>query len=55
MEKIYTCANGVIIVTLPETCDREHLKKVTEEFLRKVIVGGKYNGNNDTSRNFTEK
>lgn len=37
MEKIYKCKNGTIFVTLPETCDREKLKKVTEGYLKKVI------------------
>ena len=52
MEKTYRFKNGVIIVTLPESCDREKLKKVTEEFLKKVISEGKKNGNSDTSGNF---
>ena len=37
MEKIYKYKNGTIFVTLPESCDREKLKKITEEFLKKVI------------------
>lgn len=37
MNRIYKCKNGVIHVELPETCDRDKLKKVTEEFLKKVI------------------
>lgn len=41
MEKIYKCKNGTIYVTIPETSDREKLRKVTEEFLKKVINGGK--------------
>lgn len=41
MEKIYKYKNGVIHVFTPEKCDREQLMKVTEEFLKKVIAGGK--------------
>ena len=36
----YEYENDTIYVTLPETCDREKLRKVTEEFLNKVIYGG---------------
>lgn len=50
MQRIYKCKNGVIYVTLPESCDREKLIKATEEFLRKAI-GGKNSGNSNTSRN----
>lgn len=49
MEKTYKCKNGTIYVTVPKTCDREELRKVTEEFLKKVINGGKKNGNSYTS------
>ena len=52
MEKIYECKNGTIHVTIPETCDREKLRKVTEEFLKKVMYGGKENGNSNSSSNF---
>ena len=55
MEKIYKTKNGIIYVTIPETCDREKLRKVTEEFLKKVISEGKKYGDSDTSRNFREK
>ena len=55
MERIYEYENGTIYVTLPESCDREKLRRVTEEFLKKVIYGGKKNGNSDSSRNFREK
>ena len=51
MEKIYECENGSIYVTLPETCDREKLRKVTEEFLKKVMYGGTNNGNSNTRKN----
>ena len=55
MEKIYECQNGTIYVTVPESCDREKLKRITEDFLKKVIYGGKNNGNSNSSRNFREK
>ena len=55
MEKAYKRKNGTIFVTLPESCDREKLKQVTEEFLKKVISGGKKNGNTDTSGNFKQE
>ena len=51
MEKTYKSKNGTICVTLPETCDREKLKQLTEDFLKKVINGGKKNGDSDTSTN----
>ena len=41
MEKIYEYKNGTIYVTIPETCDRDELRRVTEDFLKKVINGGK--------------
>ena len=49
MERIYKCKNGIIVVTLPKSCDREELKKLTENFLKKAISGGKKNGNSYTS------
>ena len=52
MEKKYEYENGTIYVTIPEQCDREKLRKVTEEFLKKVIYGGRKNGNSDTRTNF---
>lgn len=52
MEKTYKYKNGTILVTLPESCDREKLKEVTELFLKKVISEGKKNGNSDTRRDF---
>ena len=48
MEKTYKFKNGTIVVTLPESCDREKLRKVTEEFLKKVMYGGINNVNNNT-------
>ena len=50
MERIYERKNGTIIVMLPESCDREKLKKVTEDFLKKVVSGGTHNGNSNKSR-----
>jgi hypothetical protein len=41
MEKKYEYENGTIYVTIPKTCDRDKLRKVTEDFLKKVINGGK--------------
>ena len=55
MEKTYKFENGTIVVTLPETCDREELRKVTEEFLKRVINGGRQHGNSNQSRNFRKK
>lgn len=55
MKRIYEYKNGTIYVTLPESCDREKLQRVTEEFLKKVMYGGKRNGNGNSSRNFREK
>jgi hypothetical protein len=48
MQRTYKCKNGTIIVTLPESCDREKLKKVTEDFLKKVLKGGTTNVNSNT-------
>lgn len=55
MEKAYIFRNGQIDVMLPETCDRERLKKVTEEFLKKVIAGGNNNGYSNTTRNLAKE
>jgi hypothetical protein len=55
MDRTYKYKNGTIYVTLPKSCDREALKKVTEEFLKKVISEGKKNGYSNTSGNFREK
>ena len=55
MEKIYKYENGTIYVTTPESCDRENLRKVTEDFLKKVIYGGVTHGNSNTRANFREK
>ena len=55
MEKKYKCKNGTILVTLPESCDREKLRRVTEDFLKKVISGGKNNGHSNTRNNLRKK
>jgi hypothetical protein len=48
MERTYEYKNGTIYVTIPETCDREKLRRVTEEFLKKVIYGRDENDNCNT-------
>lgn len=55
MQRVYEYEKGTIYVTLPESCDREKLRKVTEEFLKKVISGGKKHGNANPSGDFREK
>ena len=55
MERVYKSQNGVIYVELPEESDREKLRKVTEDFLKKVLNGGSTNEHSNTSRNFREK
>ena len=55
MEKVYKSQNGIIYVELPESCDREKLRKVTEEFLRKAMREGANHEHINTSRNFREK
>ena len=55
MKRVFECKNGTIYVEIPESCDREKLKKATEDFLRKVISGRTQHGNSNTSRNFREK
>ena len=55
MEKIYECKNGTIYVTIPESCDRETLRKVTEDFLKKVINGGVKIGNNNPRKNIRKQ
>ena len=55
MKKIYRNQNGVIYVELPESSDREKLRKVTEEFLIKVLIGGSKHEYINTSKNFREE
>lgn len=55
MEKIYKYDNATIYILGLDSYNRESLKKATEVFLRKVISGGKKNGDSNTSRDFREK
>ena len=55
MDKTYKCKNGTIYVTLPETCDRERLRKITEEFLKKVMKEEQRNGNSNTRTDIRKK
>ena len=55
MEKVYRFKNGIIYVTLPKSCDREKLKKVTEDFLKKAINKGVQNGYSNSSGDIREK
>lgn len=55
MERTYKFRNGTIHVMLPESCDREKLKKATEQFLKKVVSEGIKNGYSYTSGNLREK
>lgn len=38
MRKNYNYKNGIVCVFIPDKCDREELRKATEEFLKKVIA-----------------
>lgn len=55
MEKVFECKNGKIYVEVPETCDRERLRKVTEEFLKKALNGGRNHVNINQTRNFRKE
>jgi len=55
MEKVYRTKSGIILVELPESSDREKLRKVTEEFLKKVLNGGSKNEHSDKSKNLREE
>ena len=55
MEKVYKYENATVYVTSAKSCDRQELVRATEEFVRKVISGGKKNGNLDQTRNFSKK
>ena len=55
MRQVFEKKNGKIYVEVPETCDRDRLRKVTEEFLRKALYGGSRHGDSNSSRNFSEK
>lgn len=49
MDKLYEYKNAVICVRSVDAYDRERVKKATEDFLKKVIIGGKRNGNSNPS------
>lgn len=55
MKITYNYKNGTIYVLGLNTYDRENVKRATEEFLRKVISGGKNDGDSNTSRDFREE
>ena len=55
MEKVYRRKNGTIFVTLPESCDREKLKEITEVFLKNVIREEHKNGNSNTRANIRKE
>lgn len=55
MKKTFECENGTIYVEVPETCNRENLKKVTEDFLKKVLNGRYKNEHVNKTTNFREK
>ena len=55
MEKVYRTKSGIISVELPESCDREKLRKVTEEFLKKVLNGGSKNEHSNTRKNIRKE
>ena len=55
MEKIYEFKNGTIHILNLDNYDREQLKEATATFLKRVIIGGKKNGNSNSTRNFRKK
>ena len=55
MEKIYKFENATVCVISTKSCDREELRRVTEEFMKKVIYGGKKHGNTNSTRNLSKK
>lgn len=55
MKRTYKYQNGTVHIVLQKSYDQEHLKKVTQEFLKKVISEGTNNGNSNTSGDFREK
>ena len=55
MDKTYRYRSGTIYVMLPDSCDREALRKVTEEFLKKVIKERSKNGNSNSSGDIRKK
>lgn len=55
MERTYKFKNGTIVVTVPKSCEREELKKATEEFLKNVMKEVNKNGYSNTRTNFRKK
>ena len=55
MEKIYKYDNATIYILNLDNYNRESFKKATEVFLKKVISGGRKNGNSNKTRDFREK
>ena len=55
MKKVYEYENATVYVTSTKTVSREELIKSTEEFMKKVICGGKKNGYTNTTRNLSKK
>lgn len=55
MERVYKYQNGIIYVSLPNSYNQDHLIKMTEKFLKKVISEEIKNGNSNSSRDFREK
>lgn len=51
MERKYEYENGTVHVMLPESYDREKLRKVTEDFLKKVMYGRMKNGDSNQTSN----
>lgn len=55
MQRTYEYKNATIYVSSQDEFDREYLKKVTKDFLIRVIEERRKNGNSNTSKNFREK
>lgn len=56
MKKTYKYENCTVNVHIPNDDGfQERLYKASENFMRKVMSGGKKNGNFNTSGNFREK
>ena len=55
MEKIYRYDNAIIYILGVDSYNKEGFKKATEVFLKKVINGGKNNGDSNSSRDFRKE
>ena len=56
MKKTYKYENCTVNVHIPDDdYFQERLRKASENFMKKVINGGRKNGNGNPSRNFREK